>query len=331
MSSNNSTDCQTFSDEEVKTIFKVRLAVAALSAVACFLCLCVLSIMICCVRVWKTFVHRLKLYLMVVALVLSIMYLLQALPMKDGALNDHETLKQKWNTICKPIIFFLQYFDWMLLILISVVTVHLLLLVHHMHTLRQHNSFHFQYHWWREAVMIIFTITVPLFIVWIPFINDHYGLKAVWCGIVWQENGTCGSSETNVKSGIGYELGTWYVPGLLLSFLNAVGLSVVAGYFWFYYRKRNYTETVIMSAVVRGLPSLIYLTLYDIISIIDFTSLLYHEKYGTTRGKVDYHLWLTHAVTGPCRALAIPIAFVLVAIFVRHCFKRRGRRYITLT
>lgn len=326
----NFNNCQTFSDEEVNTIFKVRMAVAALSMVACFLCLCVLSVMICCVRVWETYVHRLKLYLMVVALVLSIMYLLQALPMKDGALetlSNHETkkpLRQKWNTICKPIIFFLQYFSWMLLILISVETVHLLLLVHRMHTLRQCNSFHFQYHWWREAVMIIFTITVPLLIVWIPFINDHYGL-AVWCEIIWRK---CGSSDVkvNYKSGIGYELGTWYVPGLLLSLLNTVGLSVVAAYFWFYYRKRHYTETV--SAVVQVLPSLIYLTVYDIISIIDFTSLLYHEKHGTTSGKVDYHLWLTHAVTGPCRALAIPIAFVLVAIFVRLCFK--SKRYIAL-
>lgn len=329
MGFNNSTECQTFSDEEVNTIFKFRVAVASFSAVACFLCLCVLSVMICCVRVWKTNVHRLKLYLMIVALIVSIMYLLQALPMTDGVLEtpDDEPQKQKWNTICRPIIFFLQYFDWMLLILISVVTIHLLLLVHSIHTLRKHNSFHFQYHLRREALMIIFTITVPLFIVWIPFINDHYGLHVVWCGIVWRENGLCGSSDAKLKSGIGYELGTWYVPGLLLSFLNIAGLSVVAGYFWFYYRKRNYTETV--SAIFQGLPSLIYLTVYDIISIIDFTSLLYHEKHGTTRGQADYHLWLTHAVTGPCRALAIPIAFVLVAIFIRLCFK--SKRYIPLT
>ena len=89
MNGSNETKCHTFSQRDVTTIFTIRVTVASISLTACLCALVVLTVMICCLRVWKTYVHRLKLYLVIVAIVLSVMYTLQVLPMRETAVKKH--------------------------------------------------------------------------------------------------------------------------------------------------------------------------------------------------------------------------------------------------
>ena len=323
MSTNNST-CYTFSHREVNTIFTIRVVVASLSLTACLIAFLVLCVLICCVKVWKTYVHRLKLYLMFVALVLSIMYLLQVLPTRSTAVETPDAardLQEKWHAGCGAIAFLLQYFDWVLLLLICWMVLYVLWLVQRVG--KPLSDYYFKHHQWLEVGVVVFTLTFPLLFLWTPFISDDYGLGDIWCGNVLRPNSLCSNTNQSIETGLGYLLGTWYVPGLLLTVLCIVGIFVVVGYVWVYYRKKGLTKKM-KSAIIQGLPPTMYLIAYDIISGLDIASLLYHYNTSITRGgTVDFHLWKTHAVTGPCRALAIPVAFVVGKVSVRLCFKER--------
>lgn len=320
--------CHTFSSRDVTTIFTIRVAVASISLTACLLALVVLSVMICCVRVWKTYVHRLKLYLIIVALVLSVMYLLQVLPTRDTAVKtatDAAKVQQKWNSRCKAIAFFLQYFDWMLLILICWMVAYVLWLVKRIE--KPQSDLYYQFHKWLEPTVIVSTVLFPLVFLWAPFISDDYGLGDIWCGNILRQNSLCSNRNESIEPGLGLLIGTWYIPGLIVTILCTVGMFVVVTSVWIYYRRRGYTSTI-KGVIIQGLPPTMYLIIYDIISFLDVSSLLYHYKAGLTRGgSVDYSLWTMHAVTGPCRALAIPIAFVLGKIFIGVCCRQKAKNF----
>ena len=324
MNTNNST-CYTFSEREVSTIFTIRVTVASLSLAACLLAFLVLCVLICCVRVWKTFVHRLKLYLMAVALVVSVMYLLQVLPTRSAAVMTPDAardLQEEWHSRCAAIAFLLQYFDWMLLLLICWMVLYVLWLVQRVG--KPLDDFHFHYYQWLEVGVVVFTLIFPLLFLWTPFISDDYGLEDIWCGNVLRRHSLCSNTNQSIEPGLGYLLGTWYIPGLILTSLCTVGIFVVIGYVWVYYRRKGLTNKL-KSTIIQGLPPIMYLIAYNIISGLDIASLIYHYNKNVTRGgAVDYQLWKTHAVTGPCRALAIPVAFLVGNLFVRICFKKKS-------
>ena len=327
MSANNST-CHTFSEREVDAIFTTRVIVATLSLTTCLFTLLMLSAMVCCLRVWKTFVHRLKLYLTAVALVLSVMYLLQVLPTRSRAVETPDAasqLQRDWNNSCKAIAFFLQYVDWVLLILICWMITYVLWLVHRINKPPNAINFHQYNHKWLEVLGIVLTLTFPLLFIWVPFITDDYGLGDIWCGDIIRQHSLCSNRNESIEPGLGYLVGTWYAPGITVAFLCTIGVFLVVGYIWVYYQKKGYTDKM-NTAIVQGIPPAVYLLIYNAISCLDIASLLYHYESSVTRGGVvDYRLWLMHAVTGPCRALAIPFAFVLGRLCVRLCCRDREK------
>ena len=92
------------------------------------------------------------------------------------------------------------------------------------------------------------------------------------------------------------------------------GVILVVCCLWIYYKKKGRTKYM-TSAILRGIPPAVYLVIYNVISCVDITSqLIHYTASGITRdGEVDYHLWLTHEVTGPNRALAIPLPLFSVS------------------
>ena len=77
--------CHVFSEGEMKAIIYTKAAMAAVSFVACLGTIILMCVLIFWKRVWNTFVDRLKLYLTVVALALSLTYLFQVLPVDPQA------------------------------------------------------------------------------------------------------------------------------------------------------------------------------------------------------------------------------------------------------
>lgn len=300
--------CRNITEDQQDIIFYTRIGAASLAFAACLLTLAVLFVLVCCLRVWTTFVHRLKLHLTAVATILSVLYLLQVLPTK---VKEHHG----WNNACKPIAFFLQYFDWVMLLLICWIVIYLYRLARGIGkpSHEQHRP------WWFEATGTLITFTLPLSILWIPFVTHNpYGVGSrQWCeSVVIMRH--CGDTRHR-KEGLALLLGLWYLPTALVVLVCIVCIILALTHFWKFYKQQGLTNQM-SQAVVKGIPIIIYLILYNSISVIDISSYIYHTTHGK-RWQIDYGLWLTHAITGPGRAMIVPFAFVLSQFLIQWCFR----------
>ena len=308
--------CHNFTEKQQDVIFYTRIGAASVAFAVCLLTLVALFVLVCCLRVWKTFVHRLKLHLTAVATILSVLYLLQVLPMK--AENHHS-----WNNSCKPIAFFLQYFDWLMLLIICWIVIYLYRLARDIGKPSQEQ----QRPWWFEATGTLATFTLPLLIVWIPFATHNaFGVDGKrWCeGIVIVHH--CG--DTRYRSeGLGLLLGLWYLPTAIVALACIVCIILALAHFWKFYKQQGLTHQM-NQAIVKGIPIIIYLILYNSISCIDISSYVYHTSRGKNwHLKIDYGLWLTHAITGPGRAMIVPFAFVLSQFLIQCCFRNQRMKH----
>ena len=320
-------NCSRLSNEQLTAIFNTRVTVATISIAACLITLILICIMICYLKVWGTLIHRLKLYLTIAAVVVSILYLLQVMPMKT--IVDGGDAKQEWGQWCKVIAFILQYSDWVLLLIICWMILFLLCLTQPLffgikstlNPISERRKIHY------EFAIVIFTLIFPLLFLWALFLNNDYGLAEGVCGSIRSSGSGCGNSTGKFKTSFYYLLGTWYIPAFIVALLCTVGVIVVAYSLWWYQKKKGYSN-YISSAVIKGAPPFIYLILYNMINCVDTTSVIVNYGVDFQRGgTINYNLWMTHAVTGPCRALAVPFAFVIGQVFIQWYSKRPRQSY----
>lgn len=320
--------CHNFTSGERDTIFYARVTTTALSFAACLAALALLCLLVCCLRVWKTFVHRLKLYLSAVALVLSVLYLLQVLPMKLGSPGLWSS--GKLAGVCKLIGFSIMYVDWVMLLFICWLVLYLLSLAHCIE--RPLVLYRMSHQILFEVSVIALTFILPLLLVWIPFVTDSYGVgELLWCGVVIERPGSCNHTE-NARTGLGTLIGIWYLPTAVVALFCTVGVIVIVSFFWRYYKKKGLTHQM-TTAIVKGIPPAVYLVLYNTINCIDISSLIYHaSNRGNWKQSTDYHLATAHAITGPSRALIVPFAFVLSQTLIQCCSVklRKNHSYTSL-
>ena len=319
----NLTSCS-FTAEQLTGIVATKIATSSVAFGTCLLTLCLMSHF----RMWKFFVHRLTIYLVSLALVLSLMYILQVLPITvknrstNALVND-----EKWNRACKGIAFLLQYVLWVMLFVICWIVIFLVRLTRS--SLRgrsQNTSLRNVRRYNRKALEvtgITLALVLPLTFLWVPFVTDNYGLGGAWCGIVITHK-RCSNEST--WPGIGIELGIWYAPAVVTAFLCSVGMVVVLYHICrFYFRKKSNKRMIkqLINVVVDGIPLFLYLIIFNIINVVDATNLLYDAL---SNNGVAINLWIMHGFFGPSRALFIPFAFIFGQLLKRikqHCFDRK--------
>ena len=304
---------------QVDSIFYTRVGVSGVTFVACLASLIVICYFVFWRRTWNTFVHRLKLQLTAVALVLSVLYLLQVLPVK---LDGGSAVSREWTETCKFVLFLQTYGNWVLMLIILWLVVYLCRLAWKIGrpvTGRQAVNHQRLF----ETLGTVAAFAVPLLIVWIPFVGGNDGVNDhKWCGTAARD-----ACSKNLKA-IGYVFGIWYVPSVLITLASTAGIIIAITLFWRHYKRKGLTHQM-RQAAVKGIGPVTYLILFNIINFIDGTNLIYHSS--TTghswSGSVDYHLWLVHAVTGPARAMAIPFGFVVTQLFNECCIRKRRDTY----
>ena len=304
-----------FSEAEVNTIIYTKIGVATLSFVACLGTL----LLMCWRRVWNTLVDRLKLYLTVVALVLSFMYICQVLPVKSHTTgNGTATVarSEDWNRACKGFAFLLQYTNWVLLLMISWMIVFLLWCAHALG--KSHDFIKSKRRICLDVAAIVASLVFPLLFMWMPFATDNYGLAGLWCAIIITKEDNC--SEGTLFPGLGYDIGLWYGPAIGVALLCTVGLIIVIHQFWVYHKINGFTQEM-TKTIVKGISPATYLIIYNVINCINTASVIHRNV--NSSNKVNYHLYVTQAVTGPSRALAVPVAFVLSHLILQCCYKER--------
>lgn len=312
------------SSDEVDSVFYGRVGVCSVTFVACLVSLVVICVNVCWRRVWKTFVHRLKLQLTAVALVLSVLYLLQIVPSK---LDNRSSIDEKWDKACKSIIFLLMYGDWVLLLIILWLVVYLCRLAWKVGQPVTDQRVYYHQRLF-ELLGTVAAFTIPLLFVWIPFAGGYYGEDhKKWCGIVGVKRVACHSSRRNFD-GIGYMVGIWYIPAVLVTLAATVGIIIAITLFWRHYKRQGLAQHM-KQAILKGIAPVTYLILFNIINIVDCTSLVYHNVTNRENWNenVDYGLRLVHALTGPGRAMAIPFGFIVAQFFTECCVPQKRNTY----
>ena len=327
--SNASTSCHILSQQDVHTILYTRVAVASVAFAANLATLLLMCALTCFQKTHTTFIDRLKLYLTVVTLVYSLLYIFEVLPVETQQVENMTktvTRSRDWERFCKGCGVVHQYVSCVVLLLIFWMIVFLLWCSKQVATVRMQSNTKIRLHCNQRCLdiaVLISSLGVPLLFVWIPLITDNYGLAGVWCAIIVRRNNLCSQGSGSLLPGLGYEIGLNYGPAIILVLLCTGGMVIVVYRFWNYFKRNGSTTHETNSAIIKGIAPITYLILYNLISFTNATSVVIHNVHGSNT--VNYRLWVTHAVMGPAKPLTIPFAFVISQLII-HCYYKYYKR-----
>ena len=155
--------------------------------------MCLLAVvLVFCLKFHKMFTYRLALYQ-----VLSAMMFSCTMIMVLGLIN-YDSHSLPYIITCKARAFLVEYFFIVNLLFTICLAFHLFYLAVFLKNLER-----------LEVPYILVSTTVPLLFVWVPFINDSYGLVDAWCWIKYRK-GKCDSEP--YLEGIIEQIALWFVP-----------------------------------------------------------------------------------------------------------------------
>ena len=287
--------CFSFSSKDFGAIFGTKVGVAGLAVLAC----CVAIFLIFISKAYKRFVHRLTLYLTIAALVYSVVFILQIMPVESSC----GFVVVRNEQLCMAAGFLVLYGGWAMLLLICWITLHLFILA-----VFKQNYKSCKY----EVGGLIICHVCPLLWCAVPFINfEHgvmYGLAGAWCWIR-----VTGNNCQPYGEGVVEQFTLWYGPLIfivLLIFL-VIAIMIIA-----LYRGTRESGAVLSTtyqlqsqyreALKETMPLLFYPIIYNILCCLAFANRVYYAA----TDKTSFPLWIIHAVVDPCLPLVIPIAFL---------------------
>ena len=341
-------ECVQFTDHQVTVIVMTRKTVSGLAFLACSATLLLILVLAIRQKMLATFVGRMKLYITTVALVLSLTYLLQVLPVTTGAVSCFnctsennsssqqtsvtriKTKSAEWDSVCEAVAGLIQYVSWVMLLLIGWMVLLLLCYTKNLElSPRTHTHPVAAGSHKLELLGVTLTLLLPLLVTWLPYATDNYGLGSRWCGITLGKRGCSefSSKHSSPVAGPILLLVVWYAPSLLIALMGTIGLIIIVHRFRTYYKTHGSTGHT-CSAIIKGIPPITYLVVYNIINVFNMTETTIYSS-SEDDSTLRYRFSVAHAVTGPCRALAVPFAFVLSHVIIHRCFNKR-KSYIPL-
>ncbi len=293
---NSSGKCYNFSATHLQRITTVTILMYFSAVVACTLGI----IVIFALRQYRTFVHRLLVYLMVIALFHGIISGLELAPVQHN--GSAVQVKSGLNGVCSAIGFAVQVTNSQLLMVCTWIIVYLVLLV--VFQYRANSKRH-------EIAGLVISLGLPLTYNWLPFIQELYGLAGPWCWIRTTNN----DCSVHIKLGVIYQFTLFYGPQVVLTLASFVSFLVIAAII----RKRSLDHSrerlhsqhsSYQEALKVSLPLLVYPILYSIISCVPVANRI-NYAITTAHGKPPYYpLWLAQTIAEPLRMMFIPLAYL---------------------
>ena len=174
----NDSNCLKILADEFDTWRVAIISVCSSSSVACVLAI----IFIIASKVYKKFVHRLTLYLMVVDLLKTIVSILNILPVyRNGTVV---AVRSGSEGFCSAVGFFLEVVAWMEKLIVCWIVLYLVMVLVFRHNANAVKVKH-------EACGLALVLLLPPLVTWVPFVKNMYGLSEVTCWIKLSENSTC--------------------------------------------------------------------------------------------------------------------------------------------
>jgi len=305
--------CFRFSSRDFEAIFGTKVGVAGLAVFAC----CVAILLIFISKAYKRFVHRLTFYLAFAALLYSVVFILQILPVEDRC----GFMVVRNEQFCMAAGFLVLYGGWVMLFFICWITLHLFILA----------VFKRNYKSWKyEVGGLIVCHSCPLMVCVVPFINfKHgvmYGLAGAWCWIK-----VTGNSCHPYGEGVIEQFTLWYGPLIfivLLIFL-VIAIMIIALYRGTRERSGELSTTYQLQSQYREalketMPLLFYPIIYNILCCLAFANRVYYAA----TNKASFPLWIIHAIADPSLPLFIPVAFLFHPYTLKK-IKRAATKQLT--
>ncbi len=205
---NSSHKCYMFSAAQLHHITTVTIMMYFSAVVMCTLCTAVIFAL----RRYRTFVHRLLVYLMIIAFFHGISAALEVVPVQHN--GRAVEVRHGLNGVCSAIGFAVQVTDSQLLMLCTWIVVYLVLLV----------VFQYQANSKRhEIVGLMLSLGLPLTYNWLPFVQELYGLAGPWCWIRTTNN----ECSVHIKLGVIYQFTLFYGPQVVIILVSFISFLVI--------------------------------------------------------------------------------------------------------
>ena len=310
----NSSDgiyCYNFSTSAVEAAYYTKLCVASLGILAAS----VVIIMICASKVYRQFVYRLVLYLMLTNLFQAVALVVEVIPVvveKDGEV----TVREGWGRACAAFGFIDQIASWMGIITILWIMFYLLWLSYKLRRLQNGkvepptvNSSDKPYQQISKAEMggIVALLILPFTLNWIPFIWDMYGLSGPWCWIK-----STGNNCEDYKLGLTLMMIVLYGPLVFMVTFSFISMLVIAAIFC---RGAKMRRGSIRKKYSKGIAEMVliafYPTIYNILCLILIVNRAKEAISISHQEPPFFPLWMAGAIADPSRVLLPPLAFLL--------------------
>ena len=301
----NSSLCFQFDERDVETITKVKMGLGGVGVLTSILAIAIIA---ASKRFRRKFVYRLVGYLMFTALLESLAYILEEVPLDYS--SNHIALRNEtiFKLLCVGAGVYAQFAAWLENIVVCWIVVYLLLLAVCSYAPGSGQRGESCTAW--EVCGVGISVIVAVSVCWIPLVRNMYGFAGAWCWIKLTE-GDCHSGYT---LGLIYQFTLYYGPQqVVIVFSLATFLLIVV---------------VLCKQTVQGVrgccqpssyrtglceafPLVLYAVVYDLMCILVAVNKIYYAIQIPHGVKPDYQLWLAIAVDDPLRALLPPVVFVL--------------------
>ena len=313
---NNS--CFEFSQEELSQVTAAVVSVSALAVIACAIAV----ILIIVLKLYKKFLNRLVLYLMVAAGSYSVAFILAITPVYHS--NGGVQVREGLDGLCAAFGFFNQMTEWIFHGTMAWVIVYLTLMA----------VFKYQADKPKHEVSgLVIILLLPLIINWIPFVNKMYGLSGIWCWIKLT-NGDCHSDHT---LGVVYHFTLYYGPFSILVFCSYVAFIAIVVVLCKERaasgreRAESFKREAHRQALKEALPLLAYPLIYNVFFTIMLANRVYHAIATSKDEDPIFPLFLAHAIVESLRVLLVALAFLLHPNILKKVFCKKPAAEFTAT
>ena len=154
---------------------------------------------------------------------------------------------------------------------------------------------------------------------WIPFINDAYGLAGTWCWIRSKDD-FCNKN----LAGLIEWYALWYGPLIVLCILNLIIIVAIVVILCKRLCIEGTSDRVYRNMLRENAPLLMYPVMYNFFFLFALAHRLYETM--TDSKTIDKQLWhvlsMMHSVASPARGLLFALTYCLFIVIERHYWRQ---------
>ena len=307
----------------------IHSSISVVSLVACILA----TLLACIYRVGRRFTHRISLYLLL-AVAFS-----EATQCLQYSMHDYQPASELYYKSCAVLGALEQLSVWTILLFTSELVFHLAcltILIEIRPTILIGVTYRVliltlskqetevttkakRQAWCLEISYILIPILVPMSFLWIPFINNAYGMADTWCWIRSKDD----FCEENLAGLIEWYT-LWYIPWIALCVINLITIVAIVVILCKRLCIEKTSDKVYKNMLRENAPLLTYPLIYNFFTLFPLAHRLYQTITVSEESDNQVHraLVVMHSVATPTPGLFFAFAYFLFIVIEKHYQKQ---------